>query len=78
VEAAKSIHQDVHMVFGGFHLPAATATDVARIAAALHDTFEVDRIAPGHCTGEPAFHLFRRTWRDRYTYAGVGSVIGLP
>jgi 7,8-dihydropterin-6-yl-methyl-4-(beta-D-ribofuranosyl)aminobenzene 5'-phosphate synthase len=78
VEAAKSIDQDVHMVFGGFHLPAATDRDVARIAAALHDTLEVDGIAPGHCTGEPAFHLFKRTWRDRYTYAGVGSVIDLP
>jgi 7,8-dihydropterin-6-yl-methyl-4-(beta-D-ribofuranosyl)aminobenzene 5'-phosphate synthase len=78
VQAATNIDRQVHMVFGGFHLPAATDADVARIAAALHDTFEVDRIAPGHCTGEPAFHLFRRTWRDRYTYAGVGSVIGLP
>lgn len=78
VEAAKSIDQDVHMVFGGFHLPAATDKDVARIAAALHDTYAVNRIAPGHCTGEPAFHLFKRTWKDRYTYAGVGSVIGLP
>jgi 7,8-dihydropterin-6-yl-methyl-4-(beta-D-ribofuranosyl)aminobenzene 5'-phosphate synthase len=78
VEAAKSIDQDVHMVFGGFHLPAATDKDIARIAAALHDTFEVDLIAPGHCTGEPAFYLFKRIWKDRYRYAGVGSVIRLP
>jgi 7,8-dihydropterin-6-yl-methyl-4-(beta-D-ribofuranosyl)aminobenzene 5'-phosphate synthase len=78
VEAAKSIDRDVHMVFGGFHLPAATDKDIARIAAALHDTFEVDLIAPGHCTGEPAFYLFKRTWKNRYKYAGVGSVIGLP
>jgi 7,8-dihydropterin-6-yl-methyl-4-(beta-D-ribofuranosyl)aminobenzene 5'-phosphate synthase len=78
VEAAKSIDQDVHMVFGGFHLPAATDQEIARIATALHDTFEVNLIAPGHCTGEPAFYLFKRTWKDRYRYAGVGSVIELP
>jgi len=78
VEAAKSIDRDVHMVFGGFHLPAAADLDIARIAAALHDTLGVHRIAPGHCTGEPAFYLFKRAWKDRYTYAGVGSVIGLP
>jgi 7,8-dihydropterin-6-yl-methyl-4-(beta-D-ribofuranosyl)aminobenzene 5'-phosphate synthase len=78
VEAAKGIDRNVHMVFGGFHLPAATDQDIARIAAALHDRFEVDLIAPGHCTGEPAFYLFKRTWKDRYRYAGVGSVIGLP
>lgn len=78
VEAATKIDRNVHMVFGGFHLPAATDEDVARIATALHDTYKVDRVAPGHCTGEPAFYLFTRTWKDRYTYAGVGSVIDLP
>ena len=78
VGAAAEINQDVHMVFGGFHLPAATDEDIARIAAALHDTYKVERLAPGHCTGEPAFYLFKNTWKDRYTYAGVGSVIGLP
>ncbi len=78
VEAATKIGPDVHLVFGGFHLPAATDLEVARIAAALHDTYEVDRIAPGHCTGEPAFYQFKRIWKDRYVYAGVGSVIGLP
>ncbi|MGH7578980.1 MAG: MBL fold metallo-hydrolase [Gemmatimonadales bacterium] len=78
VEAAKTISQDVHLVFGGFHLPAATDGDVARIAAALHDTYRVTGIAPGHCTGEPAFYRFKNTWKGRYRYAGVGSVIGLP
>lgn len=78
VAAATGIRKNVRMVFGGFHLPSATDREVARIAAALHDTFKVDRIAPGHCTGEPAFYLFKRTWKDRYTYAGLGSVIELP
>jgi 7,8-dihydropterin-6-yl-methyl-4-(beta-D-ribofuranosyl)aminobenzene 5'-phosphate synthase len=78
VEAARRIDGQVHMVFGGFHLPTATDQDVDRIARALRDTHRVERIAPGHCTGEPAFYRFRNTWKDRYTYAGVGSVIGVP
>jgi 7,8-dihydropterin-6-yl-methyl-4-(beta-D-ribofuranosyl)aminobenzene 5'-phosphate synthase len=78
VQAATRIDGRVHMVFGGFHLPAATDQEIARIAAALHDTYRVEHVAPGHCTGEPAFHLFKRTCRERYAYAGVGSVIGLP
>lgn len=78
VAAAAGLGRPVHMVFGGFHLPAATDADVARVAAALHDTYRVARLAPGHCTGEPAFHHFRRVWKDRYVYAGVGSVIALP
>lgn len=64
-------------VFGGFHLPAAPDEEIARIAAALRETYAVERVAPGHCTGEPAFYRFRKLWKDRYTYAGVGSVIGL-
>jgi 7,8-dihydropterin-6-yl-methyl-4-(beta-D-ribofuranosyl)aminobenzene 5'-phosphate synthase len=78
VEAAAGIDRHVHMVFGGFHLPAAPDEVVGRIAAALHDAYKVDRVAPGHCTGEPAFYRFKNTWKEKYTYAGVGSVIGLP
>ena len=78
VQAATGIDKHVHMLFGGFHLPAATDEAIARIATALHDTYKVDRVAPGHCTGEPAFHQFKKTWKDGYVYAGVGSVIGLP
>jgi 7,8-dihydropterin-6-yl-methyl-4-(beta-D-ribofuranosyl)aminobenzene 5'-phosphate synthase len=78
VETATGIDQHVHMVFGGFHLPAAPDEVIARIATALHDTYKVDRVAPGHCTGEPAFYRFKKTWKEQYTYAGVGSVIGLP
>jgi 7,8-dihydropterin-6-yl-methyl-4-(beta-D-ribofuranosyl)aminobenzene 5'-phosphate synthase len=78
VAQATRINPRVHTVFGGFHLPAASDEDVSRIASALHDTYRVQRIAPGHCTGEPAFYHFKKIWKDRYTYAGVGSVIGLP
>ncbi|HUR95610.1 MAG TPA: MBL fold metallo-hydrolase [Gemmatimonadales bacterium] len=78
VEAATGIDRRVHMVFGGFHLPAAPDEVVGRIAAALQDTYKVDRVAPGHCTGEPAFYRFQNRWKEQYIYAGVGSVIELP
>ena len=78
VEAATAIDPRVHLVMGGFHLPAAPDDEIARIASTLHDTYKVGRLAPGHCTGEPAFALFRKTWGDHYLYAGVGSVIELP
>ena len=78
VKAAARVDRRVHMVFGGFHLPAATDQEIGRIAATLHDSLRVSGVAPGHCTGEPGFYLFRNIWKDRYTYAGVGSVIPLP
>ena len=55
---------------GGMH--------VTLLAHDSGDCYKVDRIAPGHCTGEPAFYHFKRTWGERYTYAGVGSRISLP
>jgi 7,8-dihydropterin-6-yl-methyl-4-(beta-D-ribofuranosyl)aminobenzene 5'-phosphate synthase len=78
VAAAAAIDPRVHLVFGGFHLPAADDDEITRVAGVLHDTFKVQRLAPGHCTGEPAFARFSRLWGPDYTYAGVGSVIPLP
>ena len=78
VQAAAGVDSRVHLVFGGFHLPTAPDEDIARIATALRETYDVERVAPGHCTGEPAFYRFRNAWGGRYTYAGVGSVIALP
>lgn len=78
VQAATGIDPRVYMVFGGFHLPAAGDAVIARLATTLYDTHRVERVAPGHCTGEPAFYHFMKTWKENYTYAGVGSVIGLP
>jgi 7,8-dihydropterin-6-yl-methyl-4-(beta-D-ribofuranosyl)aminobenzene 5'-phosphate synthase len=78
VEAARAIEPRVHLVIGGFHLPAAPDPEIERVASALHDVLDVERLAPGHCTGEPAFALLRKLWREGYVYAGVGSVIELP
>ncbi len=78
VAAAAGIKPQVHSVFGGLHLPSAPDEEIGRVAAALHDTYKIERMAPGHCTGEPAFYHFKKVWKDRYTYAGVGSIIGLP
>ena len=39
---------------------------------------KVAYMAPGHCTGEPAFAAFRKAFGDQYLYAGLGSVIELP
>jgi 7,8-dihydropterin-6-yl-methyl-4-(beta-D-ribofuranosyl)aminobenzene 5'-phosphate synthase len=78
VEAAAAIDPRVLLVAGGFHLPTATDAEISRIATTLRDSLHVERLAPGHCTGEPAFALFRRTWGDQYVYAGVGTVIDLP
>lgn len=77
VEATSAINKRIHLIAGGLHLVAAQDADIAKIAAMLHDTYHVEWLAPGHCTGEPAFAALQRAFGDRYLYAGLGAVIGL-
>jgi metal-dependent hydrolase (beta-lactamase superfamily II) len=76
-EAAAAIDPRILLIAGGFHLVAAPDPELERIAKVLHDRLRVAFLAPGHCTGEPAFTAFARVFADRYLYAGVGSVISL-
>ncbi len=78
LEASTTIDKHVHLVFGGLHLVTTPDSEIQRLVVALHDQWKVDRIAPGHCTGEPAFAAFRKAFGNQYTYAGLGSVIDLP
>jgi 7,8-dihydropterin-6-yl-methyl-4-(beta-D-ribofuranosyl)aminobenzene 5'-phosphate synthase len=78
LEASMAVDKHVHLVFGGLHLVTTPDPEITRLAAALHDQWKVDRMAPGHCTGEPAFAAFHKAFGDHYLYAGLGSVIELP
>jgi 7,8-dihydropterin-6-yl-methyl-4-(beta-D-ribofuranosyl)aminobenzene 5'-phosphate synthase len=78
LEASTAIDKHVHVIFGGLHLVTTPDPEIARLATVLHDQWKVDRMAPGHCTGEPAFAAFHKAFGDQYIYAGLGSVIELP
>jgi len=73
VESATAINPRIHFIVGGFHLVVAPDSDIAGIVAALHDRFKVEYVAPGHCTGEPAFTALKRGFGDHYVYAGLGT-----
>ena len=77
VAAAQSFGDHVHLVFGGLHLVTTPDPEIERIAAALHDRWKIDFLAPGHCTGEPAFDVLSRVFGDRYVYAGLGTTVSL-
>jgi hypothetical protein len=70
VEAAAAINPKIYLIAGGFHLVAASDDVIAKAVAALKDTFKVESIAPGHCTGEPTFAALKKAFGDRYLYAG--------
>jgi len=75
-EAAK-INPHIHFIAGGFHLVVAQDPAIEKVAKTLHDTYKVDYIAPGHCTGEPTFAALQRTFGDHYLYAGLGTTLDL-
>jgi 7,8-dihydropterin-6-yl-methyl-4-(beta-D-ribofuranosyl)aminobenzene 5'-phosphate synthase len=77
LEATKAINPRIRLITGGFHLVAASDEVIARAVATLRDTFKVENIAPGHCTGEPTFAALKQAYGDRYLYAGVGTSLPL-
>jgi 7,8-dihydropterin-6-yl-methyl-4-(beta-D-ribofuranosyl)aminobenzene 5'-phosphate synthase len=77
LEATRPYGDHIHELFGGLHLVATPDPEIERIAAALRDGWRLDLIAPGHCTGEPAFDALSRAFGDRYVYAGLGTVVEL-
>ncbi len=77
VEAAAAINPKIHLITGGLHLVVASDEVIAKTVAALKDTFKVESIAPGHCTGEPTFTALKKAFGDRYIYAGLGTTLPL-
>jgi 7,8-dihydropterin-6-yl-methyl-4-(beta-D-ribofuranosyl)aminobenzene 5'-phosphate synthase len=77
LEATRPYGDHIHELFGGLHLVATPDAEIERIAAALRDGWRLDLVAPGHCTGEPAFDALSRAFGHRYVYAGLGTVVEL-
>jgi 7,8-dihydropterin-6-yl-methyl-4-(beta-D-ribofuranosyl)aminobenzene 5'-phosphate synthase len=78
LSAASAVNSHVHMLLGGLHLVKTPDAEIERLATALHDKWKIDRIAPGHCTGEPAFAKLKQVFGDSYLYAGLGSRVDIP
>jgi 7,8-dihydropterin-6-yl-methyl-4-(beta-D-ribofuranosyl)aminobenzene 5'-phosphate synthase len=78
LSAASAVNSHIHMLLGGLHLVKTPDAEIERLAGALHDKWKIDRIAPGHCTGEPAFAKLKQVFGDSYLYAGLGSHVDIP
>jgi 7,8-dihydropterin-6-yl-methyl-4-(beta-D-ribofuranosyl)aminobenzene 5'-phosphate synthase len=78
LQAATAIDPHVHMIFGGLHLVATPEPEIDVLVGNLRDKWKVDKIAPGHCTGEPAFLRLQKAFGENYLYAGAGTRIEVP
>lgn len=77
VAAAAEIDRRIHLIAGGLHLVTTPDAEIARLMAVLSETYRVAWIAPGHCTGEPAFEALITRFGDRNVYAGLGTTLAL-
>jgi 7,8-dihydropterin-6-yl-methyl-4-(beta-D-ribofuranosyl)aminobenzene 5'-phosphate synthase len=77
VQTATALNPHIRLIIGGFHLVISSDQEIADAVTALHDRFKVDYVAPGHCTGEPGFAAFRKTFGDRYIFAGLGTRVSV-
>ena len=64
-------------LFGGLHLASAPDSLLGPLVQRLHDEWRIAQLAPGHCTGEPAFAAFKREYAEDYLYAGLGRRVVL-
>ncbi len=75
LEAASAIDPRTEIVFGGLHLVTTPVEEIDTLVGNLQTKWKVQRIAPGHCTGELAFARLRKAYGEKYVYAGLGAVV---
>jgi 7,8-dihydropterin-6-yl-methyl-4-(beta-D-ribofuranosyl)aminobenzene 5'-phosphate synthase len=75
LEAASAVDPRTEIVFGGLHLVTTPVEEIDVLAENLKTKWNVQKIAPGHCTGEAAFARLKKAYGDNYLYAGLGTKI---
>jgi len=78
LEAAGTVDPRTEILFGGLHLVTTPMEEIDSVVENLKTKWKVQRIAPGHCTGEPAFARLKKVYGESYLYAGLGTTVDLP
>jgi len=77
LQAASAIDLRTEVVVGGLHLVTTPIPEIDALVDNLKTKWKVQKIAPGHCTGEPAFARLQKAFGGNYFYAGLGTTITL-
>jgi 7,8-dihydropterin-6-yl-methyl-4-(beta-D-ribofuranosyl)aminobenzene 5'-phosphate synthase len=77
LEAASAVDPRTEVVFGGLHLVTTPTEEIDVLVENLKTKWKVQTIAPGHCTGEPAFARLKKSYGENYLYAGLGTKVEL-
>jgi len=74
LQEAGALDARTEIVWGGLHLVTTPLEEIDKLVDDLKNKWKVQRIAPGHCTGEPAFARLKKAYGENYVYAGLGTV----
>lgn len=78
LEAAGGVDPRTEILFGGLHLVTTPVEEIDTVVENLKTKWKVQKIAPGHCTGEPTFARLKKAYGGNYLYAGLGTKVELP
>ena len=78
LQAASAIDPHMHFLCGGLHLVSTPDTEIDRLVDNLKNKWKLEKVAPGHCTGEPAFLRLQKVFGNDYLYAGAGTRLEIP
>jgi 7,8-dihydropterin-6-yl-methyl-4-(beta-D-ribofuranosyl)aminobenzene 5'-phosphate synthase len=67
----------IDLVFGGFHLNAATPAEMDTILAGFR-SLEIRRCGATHCTGDAQIAMFKKAYGENYLPLGTGRVFEVP
>jgi len=75
--AREIVDKPIDLVFGGFHLNAATPAEMETIIAGFK-SLGVARCGATHCTGDAQIAMFKKAFGENYVALGTGRIIELP
>lgn len=76
-ETKKTRKSKIRLVVGGFHLIPYKREYIEDLAERMKTEYEVEAVAPAHCTGHLGFLIFKQVFGDQYKFFGLGEKIVL-
>ena len=67
----------IHLVVGGFHLIPYGRDYIEGLAKRMKEEYEVESVAPAHCSGHLSFSIFQKVFGGKYRFFGLGERIHL-
>ena len=64
------MNKNVYLAMGGFHHPPLSVVKDFR-------ELRVEKVAPSHCTGDPAIQAFAEEYKENFIKSGVGKIINI-